>query len=147
MSKERSDKDYKPRHKPKGTRHTPCRTRKKFVRQPFQGYESDSGISTFVNVGSPQGLVRLAEGGSRKKVEKVDKMAHQEKSQMEVMMEMFVKMREEDKRREEDRREEERAERKRQDERREEERKRIDGRKSELREDGRKTGGRKDNNN
>ena len=132
MSKERSDKDYKPRHKPKGTRHTPCRTRKKFVRQPFQGYESDSGISTFVNVGSPEGLVRLAEGGSRKKVEKVDKMAHQENSQMEVMMEMFIKMREEDKRREEDRREE-RAERKRQDERREEERRKEEDRREEER--------------
>ena len=66
--------------------------------------------------------MKLAEGGSSKKVEKVDKMAHREKSQMEVMMEMFEKMREEDKRREEDRGEEERAERKRQDERREEER-------------------------
>ena len=122
MSKERSDENYKPRHKPKVTRHTPCRTRKKFVRQPFQGYESDSGISTFVNVSSPDGLVRIAEGGSSMKVEKVDNMAHREKSQMEVIMEMFARMREEDKRREEERREDERAERKRQDERRDEER-------------------------
>ena len=59
MSKERTDEDYKPRLKPKGTRHTPCRTRKEFVRQTFPGYESDSGISIFVNVGSPEGLVRL----------------------------------------------------------------------------------------
>ena len=90
--------------------------------------------------------MRLAEGGSSKKVEKVDMLAHREKSQREVMMEMFVKIREEDKRREEDRREEERAERKRKEERREEARRKEEGR-SELREDGRKTGGMKDNNN
>ena len=52
---------------------------------------------------------------------------------MEVMMEMFVKMREENKRREEDRREEERAERKRPDERREEERRKEEDRREEER--------------
>ena len=52
MSKEQSNKDYRPRHKPKVTRRTPCRTRTQWVSREFQGYESNSGVSTLS--GGPQ---------------------------------------------------------------------------------------------
>ena len=124
MSKEHSDVDYKPRHNPKGTRNTPCKTRTKFVSRAFQGYKSDSGVSTFVNIGSPERYLLEQEVIVSKQARKVESMAKQKKSQMEVMMEMFARMREEDMKREEERAMRREEKKKREEEERKEERKR-----------------------
>ena len=66
------------------------------MKNKFQGYTSDSGISTSVNVGSPEryNTVEVPENSMRRKSGLG--MARQEKIQLEAMMEMFAKMREED---------------------------------------------------
>ena len=103
MSKEQRDTDYRPHFKPKTTIRTPCRTRKTLLRREFEGYKSDSGVSTFVNVGSPE---RYLVAQQRKpSQDKVEEMAKQDQSQMEVMMQKFIKMREDDSKRELERRE------------------------------------------
>ena len=59
-------------------------------------YASDSGISTFVNVGSPErySIAEVPENSVRRKSGL--EMARQEKMQLEAMIEMFAKMRDED---------------------------------------------------
>ena len=90
MSKEQSDTDYRPKHKPKRTRRTPCRTRTNFVSREFQGYESDSGISTSVNVATPD-RYRIAQESGLVNVEDTKAgMAKEGKTGMGQMMEMFM---------------------------------------------------------
>ena len=66
------------------------------MRNEFQGYTSDTGISTFVNVRSPErySTIEVTEDSVRRESEL--KIARHEKTQLEAMMEMFAKMREED---------------------------------------------------
>ena len=54
MSKEIGDKDYKPKHRMTVNRRTLCCIRQMFVTEILQGYDSDSGVGTFVNVWSPE---------------------------------------------------------------------------------------------
>ena len=103
MSKETGDKDYKPKHRTTVNRQTPCRKRQRFVKETFQGYDNDSGVSTFVNVWSPE---RESVEGSEERT-----MAKQEKSNMDKMMEMFMRMREDDRKEREEERKEREAER------------------------------------
>ena len=96
MSREQSDTDYKPKYKSKGAKRTPYETRQRTVSPDFEGYASDSGISTFVNVRSPKRRLSGENSKERENRKKADRMAR-EKSQIEMMMEMFAKMREDDK--------------------------------------------------
>ena len=59
----------------------------------YAGYESDSTISMLVNAGSPENYVIIEESVTKTRRYDRDTMARQEKSQMEVMMEMLFKMR------------------------------------------------------
>ena len=62
----------------------------------FEGYASDSGISTFVIVGSPERLLSGENSKERENRKQADRMAR-EKSQIEMMMVKFAKMRDDDK--------------------------------------------------
>ena len=88
------DKEYRPTHRPKGTKRPPCQTRQRFVKETFDGYESYSVISTLVNVRSPERYTLERTHTREDKV--VETMSKQEKTQMDKLMEMFMRMREDD---------------------------------------------------
>ena len=113
MSNGTEDKDYKARHKISTKRRTPGRTRQEVDQPRTYGYESDGGISTFVDEWTPE--------METNKVSKTEEFLHDllgeennitmakqtEKSSMDNMLEMFMRMREDemerDERREQDR--------------------------------------------
>ena len=124
MSKRQSDEDYKPNKLPKGTRCTPCRTRTREDTNAYIGYDSDSAISSIVvsEVGASKYYLQEE---STTHVRKYDsgKMAKQDKSPLDNMMELLIKMREDDRK---DRKEWREREQEREEKREEEDRERED---------------------
>ena len=90
----REDQDYRPHGQLKRTRRTPCKTRHQSDRLEYPGYDSDSGISTTAVAESPPRI----------------RMAKQDKTKLEEMMEMFMKIRDQDKKDDNERRELEKRE-------------------------------------
>ena len=97
MSKEQKDVEYKPNNKfSKGKRHTPCRTRQTHSRHVYTGSDSDSGLSGFVGENDTTVLYLHDETITHTRRYSKENMARQEKTQMESIMEMFLKMSEDD---------------------------------------------------
>ena len=111
MSREQSDAEYKPHFKAKGTRHTHCRTRHREERKQYTGYDSNSAISSTIvdEVEANQCYLPDVENTHSRK-QGTGNMARQDKTPMDSMMEMFLKMREDDLTKK-DKRERERIER------------------------------------
>ena len=87
---EQRDRDYIPKHKSRETRRTPCKTRLRVVRPDFEGYASDSGVSIFVNVGSPERQRRPVGRTTRQDTDSTFDMAKPTKTSLETIMEMFL---------------------------------------------------------
>ena len=86
----------------KGTRHTPCRTRLREDKQVYTGYDRDSAISSVVGVSEDRVQLYVTDDTvDRTERHGKESMAKQEATQMESMLEMFLKMKDDDRKREE----------------------------------------------
>ena len=110
MSRDTRDTDYKPSGRQfKEMRHTPCRTRLREDKRVYTGYDSDSAISSIVGVSEDRVQLYVTDDTEdRTERHGKESMAKQGATQMESMLEMFLKMRNDDRKREERREREER---------------------------------------
>ena len=103
MSSDTRDTDNKPSKRQfKGTRHTPCRNRLREDKHVYTGYDSDSAISSIVGVSKDRVKLNVTDDTvDRTERHGNECMAKQGATQMANMLEMFLKIRDDDRKRKE----------------------------------------------
>ena len=105
MSRGQGDLEYKPRKVPKDTRRIPCKTRQKESIDIFSEYESDSAVSSYVSRERVSGAGQLVKDSRQYST---TAMAKQDsKAAFIQMLEMMMKMREDDRKERKEREERE----------------------------------------